>query len=151
MRLETEREERESGVRAPGGCVDAWRVARAACGARGVVGALLLTPPVAVPSARALSQTGACDAAFAVWQQLRTDGRTVPNVRTFTELISACCKAGALDAAFGVLYQMLAEGIEPSRVTFDIMLRASCVANAPNRFFELKSMITSTNMAVSRE
>ena len=55
-------------------------------------------------------------------------------VRTFTELIGACCKTGALDASFGLLYQMMAEGVEPSRVTFDIMLRASCVADAPQRF-----------------
>jgi len=63
-------------------------------------------------------------------------------VRTFTELISACCKAGALDAAFGLLYQMCSEGVEPSRVTYDIMLRASCASNAPGRFYELKGMIT---------
>ena len=55
------------------------------------------------------SQVGATDAAFQVWHMLRADGRTVPNVRTFTELIGTCCKAGALDAAFGLLYQMTAE------------------------------------------
>ena len=89
---------------------------------------------------------GATDAAFSVWHQLRADGRTKPNVRTFTELIGACCKAGSLDAAFGLLYQMLAEGVEPSRVTFDIMLRASCAANAPSRFYELKSMIAAAGL-----
>ena len=56
-------------------------------------------------------QVGATDAAFQVWHQLRADGRTKPNVRTFTELIGACCKAGALDAAFGLLYQMLSEQV----------------------------------------
>ena len=49
----------------------------------------------------------------------------VSQVRTFTELIGACCKTGALDASFGLLYQMMSEGVEPSRVTYDIMLRAS--------------------------
>ena len=92
----------------------------------------LPTPPLVWPLAPLCpSQVGATDAAFQVWQQLRADGRTKPNVRTFTELIGACCKAGALDSSFGLLYQMLAEGVEPSRVTYDIMLRASCMSNLP--------------------
>ena len=45
--------------------------------------------------------------------------------------------------------QMVAEGVEPSRVTFDIMLRASCVANAPQRFYELKGMIEQYGVELS--
>jgi hypothetical protein len=41
---------------------------------------------------------------------------------------------------------MMSEGVEPSRVTFDIMLRASCVANAPNRFYELTALIAHHNI-----
>ena len=44
---------------------------------------------------------------------------------------------------------MVAEGVEPSRVTFDIMLRASCVANAPQRFYELKGMIEQYGVELS--
>ena len=47
------------------------------------------------------------------------------------------------------MYQMVAEGVEPSRVTFDIMLRASCVADAPARFYELKGMIAQSGVELS--
>jgi len=97
----------------------------------------------------ACAQVGATDAAFQVWHQLRASGRTQPNVRTFTELIGACCKAQALDAAFGLLYQMLQEQVEPSRVTFDILLRAACAMNTPTRFFELKQLIASAGIELS--
>ena len=40
----------------------------------------------------ACHRAGAVDQAFTVWQQLRGDG-TQAGVRTFTELIGACCKA----------------------------------------------------------
>ena len=97
----------------------------------------------------ACANAGATDAAFQVWNQLRHDGQTVPNVRTFTELIGVCCKAQQLDTAFGLLYQMLAEQVEPSRVTFDILLRASVCANNASRFFELKSLIGQSQIELS--
>ena len=93
------------------------------------------------------SISGDVEQAFHVLHHMHGSGYPA-NVRTFTELISACCKAGSLDAAFGLLYQMVAEGVEPSRVTYDIMLRAACVANNPNRFQELKNMVRCRNRLI---
>ena len=47
-------------------------------------------------------------------------------------------------SAFNLLYSMLAESIQPNRVTYDILLRAACIANDPVRYLAL---ISSTQLA----
>ena len=42
-------------------------------------------------------------------------------------------------SAFNLLYSMLAESIQPNRVTYDILLRAACIANDPVRYLALRS------------
>ena len=58
-------------------------------------------------------------------------------------LSAALAAAGGLDMAATSVYVrgLDNQGAFEWRVTFDIMLRASCVADAPQRFYELKAMI----------
>ena len=60
-----------------------------------------------------------------MWNQLCASGRTPPNVRTFTELIGACCKALETEKAFQLLVQMRQQlGQEPNSSTYAALLES---------------------------
>ena len=78
-----------------------------------------------------------------VWRiKSRDEGRTKPNLRTFTRRDLGVLKNLIDPRGLGLLYQRSPSRKPTTRDVAEIRKAAACVANAPNRFFEFKDSLT---------
>ncbi|EAY94290.1 hypothetical protein OsI_16061 [Oryza sativa Indica Group] len=69
-----------------------------------------------------LCRTNEVSRGHEVLRRLQRDGVCMPNVVTFTSVISGYCKAGKLEDAMAVYNDMVASGIMPNTVTYNVLI-----------------------------
>nr|CAD1826118.1 unnamed protein product [Ananas comosus var. bracteatus] len=75
-----------------------------------------------ISSSMGLCRAEQVDRGHEILQRIRMDGTCMPNVVTYTSVISGYCKMGRMEEAFRVFNDMIGLGIKPSRVTYNVLI-----------------------------